>query len=102
MKISYDFVYQLCNFLRKLCDNNRKTSRVGGIFRVGRVYYANTTIFFFFFFLGGGVITTTYLPKYCPIKFHQFDEENAINIAILSWFQVFTLLVLQLQVNDFT
>ena len=40
MKISYDFSRQLHNFLRKL--RNEKNSRVGGIFRVGRVN-ANTT-----------------------------------------------------------
>ena len=34
-KISYDFLWPLRNFLRKL--RNKKTSRVGGIFRVGRV-----------------------------------------------------------------
>ena len=39
MKISYDFLWQLHNFLQKLCNNKNKikTSRVGGIFRVGRV-----------------------------------------------------------------
>ena len=36
MKISYDFLWQLRNFLRKL-QKKIKKSRVGGIFRVGRV-----------------------------------------------------------------
>ena len=47
MKISYDFLWQLRNFLRKLCKNKKKqkTSRLRGdftIFRVGRGY-ADTT-----------------------------------------------------------
>ena len=45
MKISYDFLSQLRNFLRKLCNNKKKTtSRVGGISRVGRV--TPTQLFF--------------------------------------------------------
>ena len=49
MKISYDFLWQLHNFLQKLCNNKKikKNSRVGGIFRVGRV----TPIQHFFFCL---------------------------------------------------
>ena len=37
MKISYDFLWQLRNFLCKFHNNKKKTSRVGGILRVGRV-----------------------------------------------------------------
>ena len=32
-----DFLWQLCNFWQKLCNNKIKTSRVGGISRVGQV-----------------------------------------------------------------
>ena len=44
MKNSYDFLWQLRNFLWKLRNNN-KTSRVVGVFRVGRVTLTQLLLF---------------------------------------------------------